>query len=132
MAMLMSIAVNPGLIQELIEAESGQWGHACEIETSLAMALGIRAEMGLAVNEVLEVREELSDYWPFNNRKVPIPFTEPYDEWKATGWQGVLGDARLASMEKGERLRDAAVAAGADLVRNAHSLSVTTKPFKFP
>lgn len=132
MAMMMSIAVSPDLVKQSIEAESGQWGHAGEIETSLALALGLRVEMDRAVNEVLEVQEELSDYWPFNDRKVPIPFTEPHDDWEAAGWQGVLGDARQASLEKGERLRDAAVKIGADLVRNAHALSVSVKPFSFP
>lgn len=131
LAMMMSISVQPGLVRELVEAESGQWGHACEIETSLALALGLRAEMGLAVNEVVEVPPQLADYWPYNAPKVPITFSQPYDDWAASGWQGVMGDARLASLEKGQRLLEAAVAAGAQLVRNAHALPVTLKPFSY-
>ncbi len=135
LAVLHSLGVGPklwGLIDELLEAESGQWRHACEIETSLAMALGIQAQMELAINEVVEVPPQLSDYWPYYAPKVPIPFSEPHDAWVASGWQGVMGDARLANLEKGERLVSRIVEIGAQLVRNAHALPIELKPFRLP
>lgn len=132
LAIVYQLGVSPGLIDELIEAESRQWGHACEIETSLAMALGIQARMDLAINEEVHVADQLRDYWPYYDPKVRIPFSEPYGEWSDKGWQGVMGDARLASMEKGERLLEAIVAVGADLLRNIQTLPVTIKPFSFP
>jgi creatinine amidohydrolase len=135
MATIHSLGVGPklwGLIDELLEAESGQWRHACEIETSLAMALGIRAEMALAINEVVDVPPQLAEYWPYFAPKVPIPFSEPYDQWQASGWEGVMGDARLANLQKGERLASRLVEIGAQLVRNIHTLPVTLKPFSLP
>lgn len=117
------------LIDELVEAESGQWGHACELETSLVMALDGRAEMDLAVNEELHVAAELSDYWPFNRPKTRLSFSHPFDEWPPDKWSGVLGDARLANLEKGQRLLDAIVAVGTELLRNIQSLPVEIKPF---
>jgi creatinine amidohydrolase/Fe(II)-dependent formamide hydrolase-like protein len=41
----------------------------------------------------------------------------------------VLGDARLANMEKGQRLLDAIVKVGTELLRNVQSLPVEIKPF---
>lgn len=123
---------NSQLIEAMLEAESGQWGHACEMETSLYMALGGRAEMDRATNEVLEVQPSLRDYWPFNRPKVRIAFSHTFDEWPPDQWSGVLGDARLSSLEKGQRLLDATLAVGVQLVRNVSSVSVTLKPFDFP
>lgn len=123
---------NPQLIEELLEAESRQWGHACEMETSLYLALGGRAEMDLATNEVLEVQPGLRDYWPFNRPKVRIAFSHTFDEWPPDRWSGVLGDARLASLAKGQRILEASLAVGVALVRNVSSVSVTLKPFSVP
>lgn len=91
------------VVREVSRTE--RFGHACEVETSMLMAL--RGDM------VREDALEPGDMKPvtlehaFNNQRffhtVPVPFHEQ------TG-NGVFGDARLASREVGERLADAAVA----------------------
>lgn len=82
-----------------------RFGHACEVETSVLMAL--------AGDMVREDRLEAGDLTPvtlehaFNNQPffhtVPVPFDRQTRN-------GVFGDARLADRETGERIVTAAVA----------------------
>lgn len=135
MALIHSLGIGSsiwGLADELVEAEHGQWRHAGEVETALAMVLGVRVEMERAIDETVDVAPELADYWPYYAPKVPIPFTQPNEEWVAGGWQGVMGDGRLATREKGERLLEELIMIGARLARQAHSLNISTKPFSYP
>ncbi|WP_212524124.1 creatininase family protein [Actibacterium sp. MT2.3-13A] len=87
--------------------EAGQterFGHACEVETSVLMALqgDMVREHALEPGDMKPVTLK----YAFNNQPffhtVPVPFHEQ------TG-NGVFGDARLASREMGERLVAAAV-----------------------
>jgi len=82
-----------------------RFGHACEVETSVLMAL--------AGDMVREGKLEAGDLTPvtlkhaFNNQPffhtVPVPFDQQTRN-------GVFGDARLADRETGERIVNAAVA----------------------
>ncbi len=85
-------------------ARSERIGHACEVETSVLMALAddlVRHD-ALEPGDMKPVTLEHA----FNNQPffhtVPVPFHEQ------TG-NGVFGDARLASKETGERIVTAAV-----------------------
>jgi creatinine amidohydrolase len=85
-------------------ARTDRYGHACEIETSVLMAL--------AGDMVREDQLEAGDMKParlqhaFNNQPffhtVPVPFHEQTRN-------GVFGDARLASREAGDEIVAAAV-----------------------
>jgi creatinine amidohydrolase len=82
-----------------------RFGHACEVETSVLMAL----EPGMVRTDRLEAGDmkPVRMQHAFNNQPyfltVPVPFHEQ------TG-NGVFGDARLADPETGERIVAAAVA----------------------
>jgi len=82
-----------------------RFGHACEVETSVLMALqgDMVREDALEPGDMKPVKLEHA----FNNQPffhtVPIPFHEQ------TG-NGVFGDARLADRDTGERIVAAAVA----------------------
>lgn len=86
-------------------AKTERYGHACEIETSVLMALApdmVRTD-ALEAGDMLPVRLEHA----FNNQSffhtVPVPFHEQTRN-------GVFGDARLASAEIGEEIVETAVA----------------------
>ncbi len=90
-----------------IVREAGQterFGHACEVETSVLMALqgDMVREDALEPGDMKPVKLKHA----FNNQPffhtVPVPFHEQ------TG-NGVFGDARLANKETGERMVAAAV-----------------------
>ncbi len=82
-----------------------RFGHACEVETSVLMALqgDMVREDKLEAGDMLPVTLE----YAFNNQPffhtVPVPFHEQTRN-------GVFGDARLASRETGEQIVEAAVA----------------------
>jgi len=85
-------------------AKTERFGHACEIETSVLLALApemVRTDE-LEAGDMLPVKYEHA----FNNQPffhtVPVPFHEQTRN-------GVFGDARLATTEIGEEIVEAAV-----------------------
>lgn len=85
-------------------AQTERYGHACEIETSVLLALApemVRTE-ALEVGDMLPVKYEHA----FNNQPffhtVPVPFHEQTRN-------GVFGDARLATTTIGEEIVEAAI-----------------------
>lgn len=86
-------------------AKTERFGHACEIETSVLLALApdlVRTD-ALEAGDMIPVELEHA----FNNQPffhtVPVPFHKQTRN-------GVFGDARLASVEIGEEIVEAAVA----------------------
>ena len=86
--------------------------HACEAETSMLLALAPElVDMVKAENAVGPTERELAE----------VTGTEAAHRWrsfKARTSHGAIGDPRVATAEKGERLLDAAAAAVARLVSN--------------
>jgi creatinine amidohydrolase len=86
--------------------------HACEAETSMLLALAPElVDMAKAENAVGPTERELAE----------VTGTEAAHRWrsfKARTSHGAIGDPRVATAEKGERLLDAAAAAVARLVSN--------------
>lgn len=93
-------------------AKTKRYGHACEVETSVLMAL----DDGLVRHDALEAGDMIDSrlVMAFNNEPfflhVPVPFHEQTRN-------GVFGDARLASREAGEDIVAAAVARTCDFAR---------------
>lgn len=86
--------------------------HACEAETSMLLALAPElVDMAKAERAVGPTERELAE----------VTGTEAAHRWrsfKARTSHGAIGDPRLATAEKGERLIDAAAVAVASLVSN--------------
>ncbi|MCM8747717.1 creatininase family protein [Thermomicrobiaceae bacterium CFH 74404] len=80
---------------------SQRWGHACEVETSVALALepGLVRQQTLAAGELHPPSMPFVDPWRAPRLGVPQAFEE------ITG-NGALGDARQASPEFGQAIVD--------------------------
>ena len=95
------------IVEDLLRegARTERWGHACEIETSVGLALQPRVVRSEALREG-ELRSAplpYSDVMDSPRVGVPLSFEEITDN-------GALGDARLASEAFGRELADAVVA----------------------
>lgn len=94
------------LVDDLIRrgARSERWGHACEVETSVGLALQpdiVRAE-ALEAGKLRPTSLPYSDALVSPRVGMPLSFEEITDN-------GALGDARQASEEFGQELTDAVV-----------------------
>ncbi|MGH3366054.1 MAG: creatininase family protein, partial [Nocardioidaceae bacterium] len=76
-----------------------RWGHACEIETSLAMALAPE----LVHTEALCAGETIDEYRSFEDNYEPFALSVPLTFAERTR-NGAFGDATLASREVGEEI----------------------------
>jgi creatinine amidohydrolase len=86
--------------------------HACEAETSMLLALA---------PELVDMAKAEDAVGPTERELVEAVGTEAAHRWrsfKARTSHGAIGDPRVATAEKGERLLDAAAAAVARLVSN--------------
>ncbi|MGH3358070.1 MAG: creatininase family protein [Nocardioidaceae bacterium] len=81
-----------------------RWGHACEIETSVAMALA----PDLVREDALEAGDLIDDYGVLEDNYQPFAVTAPRSFASRTR-NGVFGDATQASVEAGREISDAAV-----------------------
>lgn len=95
-----------------VHARTTRFGHACEVETSVLMALApeLVAQDALEAGDMIDSPLKLA----FNNEPfflhVPIPFHEQTRN-------GVFGDARLATLEAGEDIVATAVERMSEFVR---------------
>lgn len=91
---------------------SARWGHACEVETSVALAV----TEDLVRPDALEAGDHVDDYGAYEDNYEPFAVTVPRSFASRTR-NGVFGDARLATREAGEEIVAAAVARTAQFVR---------------
>jgi creatinine amidohydrolase len=101
-----------GVIEEIRESERGGMAHACELETSMYLAIDPEAvDMDLAVDErsYPEGRHAWLD-WSDGSLKL-MPW------WSSFSRTGVQGRPTLATAEKGKALLEAAVAECVGYVR---------------
>lgn len=89
-----------------------RWGHACEIETSVAMALVPE----LVRSDALEPGDLTDDYLPFEDNYQPHALQVPRSFGSRTR-NGAFGDARYATAEAGTEIVAAAVERTAEFVR---------------
>lgn len=80
-------------------ARSALYNHACEVETSIAMALtpGLVRREALAPGQTKPLPYRYADIRGATRAEVPYRFDELTEN-------GALGDARLATLEDGERI----------------------------
>lgn len=89
-----------------------RWGHACEIETSVAMA----ADSSL-VADVLEPGDLIEEYGAFEDNYAPFAVMTARSFASRTK-NGVFGDARMSTIEAGQDILDTAVTRTAEFVRD--------------
>ena len=89
-----------------------RWGHACGIETSVAMAL----TPDLVRTDALEPGDLVDDYGPYEDNYERFAVAVPRSFASRTR-NGVFGDARQASRAAGEEIVEAAVDRAAAFVR---------------
>jgi creatinine amidohydrolase len=100
-------------IAEVRESDRGGMGHACELETSIYLALDPGAvDMAAAVDEVGYPASE-NAYMDWSDGPLKLM---PW--WSSFSRTGVQGRATLGTAEKGERLLEAAVAEIAGYIRD--------------
>src|SRR5699024_6140269 len=80
-----------------------RWGHGCEIETSLAMALGPEL-----VGDSLQPAELIEDYGAYEDTYAPHAVATAQSFASRTK-NGVFGDATQASLDAGEEIAKTAV-----------------------
>ena len=100
------------VVEEVRESERGGMGHACELETSIYLAIDPDAvDMSKAVDEIPTVQSEHAWMdWTDGSLKL-MPW------WSSFSRTGVHGRPTLATAEKGKTLLDAAVSEIAGYVR---------------
>ena len=97
---------------QILEQPAGMGGHADELETSMYLAIKPElVEMSKAVKELKSPRLFLA------SAAVPGAHLWPSYYWSTHTRSGIMGDATLATKEKGEKLLEAAVAGLADVVK---------------
>jgi creatinine amidohydrolase len=90
------------VIREGVKTE--RWGHACEVETSMGLAL----QPDIVRGEALELGKVRSTTLPYSDTVGPLKLGVPLSFDEITD-NGALGDARLASEAFGRELADAVV-----------------------
>src|SRR5215210_7725445 len=85
-------------------AKTERWGHACEVETSMGLAL----QPDIVHSEALEPGQVRPTTLPYSNAVGPLKLGVPLSFDEITD-NGALGDARLASEAFGRELADAVV-----------------------
>jgi creatinine amidohydrolase len=107
------------VVEEVRESTRGGMGHACELETSIYLALDPGAvDMSKAVDERNADETEHAWFdWTDGSLKV-MPW------WSSFSRTGVHGDPTKATAEKGRRLLDAAVEECIGYVRELRSMKL--------
>jgi creatinine amidohydrolase len=87
-----------------LNTKTERWGHACEIECSVALALTPE----LVKTDALEPGDLIEEYRPFTDNYKPYAMTIPLSFAERTR-NGAFGDATQLSLEAGSAISDAAI-----------------------
>jgi len=101
--------------------QTERWGHACEIETSVAMALA----PDLVATGELEAGDLIEEYGAHADNYKPHALTVPRSFASRTR-NGAFGDARLATKEAGEEIVRCAVDRTVEFARDFLAPSAPT------
>jgi creatinine amidohydrolase len=119
-------------IVELIQTESKTFGHACEMETSISWALGQDVRESRRARSIPPSTPDLQDYVVpiFRPRvSIDIGILDPgvRDMLLSAEWNGVIGDATLASKEKGEEMLRPAIDSFVDFLTRIRDLKLDVR-----
>jgi creatinine amidohydrolase len=99
------------LIAQLRTSEPGGMSHACELETSLYLAIDPDlVQMDKATREIPDWNENIYNDWPGGG---PLSF---WPHWSGFTASGVMGDATVASAEKGAQFLQRAQEEAAEFI----------------
>ncbi len=94
-------------------AKTARWGHACEVEASVGLALAPE----LVRTEALEPGDMLDLPWRYAGNRVPFAAQVAFAFHEMTR-NGAFGDARLATHEAGDAIVATAIERGATFLRD--------------
>lgn len=102
--------VAPGPMKQILEDQESV-RHACEAETSMML---------VAAPDTVK-RERFAEAFgpPFSHAASGLPAVQRFASFKEFSASGVIGDARRANADKGERLFEAVATALADAIQDA-------------
>jgi len=120
------------VIMELLETEGKIFGHACEMETSISWALGQSVREDKRGRGIPPLTPALGDYTqPLFRPKVPIHvgLVDPkvWEWFRPETSNGILGDATLASVRKGERMLEPVLGAFVEFLERIRDINVELK-----
>jgi creatinine amidohydrolase/Fe(II)-dependent formamide hydrolase-like protein len=102
--------VAPGAMKQILEDQEGV-RHACEAETSMMM---------VAAPDTVKRERFAEAFGPaFSHSPSGLPAVQRFASFKEFSASGVIGDARRANADKGERLFAAVATALADAIQDA-------------
>jgi creatinine amidohydrolase len=102
--------VAPGAMKQILEDQEGV-RHACEAETSMML---------VAAPETVKRERFAEAFGPaFSHAPTGLPAVQRFASFKEFSASGVIGDARRANADKGERLFAAVATALADAIQDA-------------
>lgn len=119
-------------IMETLETEGKIFGHACEMETSISWALGQKVRADKRSKAIPPITEVLKDYTqPIFRPKTPIHIgildPETKKMFSSGEWNGVIGDATLASEEKGRKMLKPVIEAFVEFLKRIKQIKVEVK-----
>jgi len=100
--------------------------HACELETSISLAVGQRVDMGKARAGVPPIDPALSDYIRPTPLKPKVAISVTFPTMKPPH-VGTIGDPTKATLRKGERLVEDTVSKIASFLRSIKAMRVQIK-----
>ena len=116
-------------ILAMLETKNKVFGHSCEMETSISWALGQQVREDKRTKTIPPSTPALRDYvTPIFRPKIPINIgiVDPKvkETFKSEKWNGVIGDATLASKKKGEKMLKPTLDAFVEFLRKIKDVKV--------
>ncbi|KON30627.1 hypothetical protein AC482_03435 [miscellaneous Crenarchaeota group-15 archaeon DG-45] len=109
-------------VRELRTSERGGMSHACELETSVMLA--IRPDLVDMAKAERDMSYQTSRYFPPSDFYYPSGAVRMMPYWSTVSRTGVRGDPTVATAEKGRRWLEAAVEGLTGIIRDLRSLEI--------
>jgi len=112
-------------VKTMRDSERGGTSHACELETSLMLA--IRPDLVHMEKAVKDISYPTSKYFPARDFYYPPGPVHMMRHWSTLSKTGVMGDPTKASAEKGRAWLNAAVEGLRGIIRELYKMEITDR-----
>lgn len=112
-------------VKTMRDSERGGTSHACELETSLMLA--IRPDLVHMEKAVKDISYPTSRYFPARDFYYPSGPVHMMRHWSTLSKTGVMGDPTKASAEKGRAWLDAAIEGLRGIIREFYGMVITDR-----
>ena len=112
-------------VMEMRDSERGGTSHACELETSLMLA--IRPDLVDMDKAVKDISYPTSNYFPLWDFFYPSGSVRMMKYWSTISETGVMGDPTKASAEKGEVWLNAATKGLGEIIKEFKNIEITSR-----